>query len=76
MSKIEFIVDGMHCGGCCSRLKRVLEAAAGIDHAQVVLETRQLSVDFDAGTIDQDTIKGLISGAGFGVVSCSTAAAG
>lgn len=67
MSNVELTVLGMTCGGCSGRLKRVLEGADGVSAANIVLETKQVTVDFDAANIDENEIKSLIEGAGFSV---------
>lgn len=67
MSTLELTVDGMTCGGCTSRLKRLLEGAEGVKSTHIVLDTGQVSVDFDASRIGVDAIESVISDAGFTV---------
>ncbi len=67
MSRIEMKVEGMTCEGCCGRLKRVLEGAQGVASAQVVLQTGQVVVDYDADSIDVWAIQDLVEDAGFSV---------
>jgi uncharacterized membrane protein YraQ (UPF0718 family)/copper chaperone CopZ len=55
-------VDGMTCGGCSSRLERVLSAHPGIDQAQVDLQAAEAVV---TGLIGQDDLRAAITGAGF-----------
>ncbi|MPT47513.1 MAG: copper chaperone [Sphingobium sp.] len=69
MSAVQLTVDGMTCGGCSSRLKRVLEAADGVTSADIVLETKQVSVDFEDAQIGQSGIETIIQDAGFTVVA-------
>lgn len=69
MSNIELTVDGMKCGGCSGRLKRVLEETDGVKSTDIVLETKKVSVDFDEASIGIDAIKGVISDAGFTVMA-------
>lgn len=69
MSNIELTVEGMKCGGCSGRLKRVLEATDGITGTDIVLDTKKVTVEYDAADIDTDAIKGLIEGAGFTVLA-------
>ncbi|MDQ1118037.1 MULTISPECIES: heavy-metal-associated domain-containing protein [Pseudoxanthomonas] len=66
---IELTVDGMKCGGCSGRLKRVLEGTDGVQATQIVLETKQVAVDFDEAGIDVDAIKHVITDAGFTVLA-------
>lgn len=65
MSNIELKVDGMKCGGCSGRLKRVLEATDGVRSTDIVLETKQVTVDYDVASIDADGIRSVIEDAGF-----------
>lgn len=69
MTAVQLTVEGMTCGGCSSRLKRVLEGQEGIRTADVVLDTRQVSVDYDDTVIDATTIENAIADAGFSVAS-------
>ncbi len=69
MSNIELKVDGMKCGGCSGRLKRVLEGTDGVNSTEIVLETKQVTVDFDDASIGVDAIKGVIADAGFTVMA-------
>jgi len=69
MQQIELKVDGMTCSGCSGRLKRVLEATDGINSAEVVLETKQVTVDYDETSIGASVIHEAISDAGFSVMT-------
>ncbi len=69
MSNIELKVDGMKCGGCSGRLKRVLEATDGVKSTEIVLETKQVTVDYDDASIGVDAIKSVIEDAGFTVMA-------
>ena len=55
-------VDGMTCGGCSSRLERVLNAHDEINHAQVDLDAASAKVD---GSIAPATLEQVIIAAGF-----------
>ncbi|THF65296.1 heavy-metal-associated domain-containing protein [Pseudothauera rhizosphaerae] len=68
MSSIVLTVDGMKCGGCSGRLKRVLEESDGIHAAEAVLETRRVTVDFDERRVDPQAIRQRIEDSGFSVV--------
>lgn len=69
MSAVQLTVDGMKCGGCSSRLKRVLEAADGVTSADIELETKQVAVDFDEAMTGRDAIETIITDAGFAVLA-------
>ncbi len=55
-------VEGMTCGGCASRLERVLLATEGVTSASVSLEDKQVVV---VGPIDPEAIAAAVEQAGF-----------
>lgn len=55
-------VEGMTCGGCSSRLERVLNAHEAVDGAQVDLAAAKATV---AGSISAEALVEVITGAGF-----------
>ena len=59
---IEVKVEGMTCGGCASRLQRVLLAAEGVDTATVSFEEGKAVV---AGSATTDDVFAIVRGAGF-----------
>ena len=59
---IELKIDGMTCGGCASRLQRVLLAAEGVESAVVTFEAGTAVV---AGSRSLDDIRAVVRGAGF-----------
>ena len=59
---LEIGVEGMTCGGCSSRLERVLGKLEGVDSVRVVLETRTAHVE---GEVQEAAIRAAIEGAGF-----------
>jgi len=69
MQQIELKVDGMTCSGCSGRLKRVLEATDGVRAAEIVLETKQVTVEYDEASIGTSVIHEAISDAGFSVMT-------
>jgi len=69
MQHIELTVDGMKCGGCSGRLQRVLDATDGVQAADIVLETKQVSIQYDPARIDINAIHNVIADAGFSVIS-------
>ncbi|UYB51772.1 heavy-metal-associated domain-containing protein [Xanthomonas sp. AM6] len=69
MRHLELTVHGMTCGGCTARLKRVLEASAGVAAAEVVLAGGRVGVDYDEARIDPAAIERAIADAGFGVAA-------
>ncbi|MEB1530160.1 heavy-metal-associated domain-containing protein [Xanthomonas sp. WHRI 7945] len=69
MHHLQLTVQGMTCGGCAARLKRVLEASAGVAAAQIVLDGGRVDVDYDDARIDAAAIERAIVEAGFGVAA-------
>lgn len=67
MKNIELNVEGMHCGGCSSRLNRVLGNLDGVKSADANFENGIVKVSYDEGTIELDEIKECIADAGFSV---------
>jgi copper chaperone CopZ len=59
----------MTCGGCSSRLKRVLEQADGVTSADITLETRQAVIHFDPARVNAAVLKTLVEDAGFSVLA-------
>ena len=58
-------VEGMTCGGCSSRLERVLGKLEGVDKATVVLDTKRAHVE---GSVSEAAVRAAIEGAGFDAV--------
>lgn len=69
MSTLELTVEGMHCGGCSGRLKRALESTEGVVHADVVLETKRVTVEFDQARIQADALRERVRASGFSVAA-------
>jgi copper chaperone len=69
MRHLDLTVHGMTCGGCSARLKRVLDASAGVAAAEVVLDGGRVGVDYDEARTDAAAIERAIVDAGFGVAA-------
>ncbi|MCO4759874.1 MAG: permease [Myxococcales bacterium] len=61
-------VKGMTCGGCSSRLERVLNRDEAIDSARVLLDEERAEI---SGGVSVDRVVELIEGAGFEAVRSS-----
>ncbi|OBV29793.1 hypothetical protein BKN38_01585 [Helicobacter sp. CLO-3] len=48
MRQIEFIIEGMHCGKCASKVQNFVQEVSGVIGTQVSLEQKLLSVEYDA----------------------------
>ncbi len=67
MEHIELTVDGMTCDGCSARLKRVLEAADGVQAALIDRPSRRVAVDYDPARTGPAALREAVADAGFGV---------
>lgn len=67
MKNIELNVEGMHCGGCSSRLTRVLNNLDGVKNSEANFENGIVKVSYDEGTVGLDQIKESIVDAGFSI---------
>jgi copper chaperone len=62
-------VEGMTCMGCVNSVKNVLEKIPGVDSANVSLEQKQVTIQYDAATTKPSQFKDAIEGAGFEVIN-------
>lgn len=58
-------IDGMHCDGCASRVKRVLEKEPGVRGAEVSYAAGDARVKYDEQTVSPTRIRELIERAGY-----------
>lgn len=61
-------VDGMRCGHCKQAVEGAVSALAGVAMAQVDLEAKTLTVEFDDTQVALDAIKEAVEDQGFDVV--------
>lgn len=61
-----FVVKGMTCAACSSRVERVLNKKEGVNEAVVNLATEKLNIDFNKDKIDTEEIIEAIKKAGYG----------
>ena len=64
-------VEGMHCGGCSARLKRMLEALPKVESAAADHEAGTAEAVLNADLPD-DRIKAVIENGGFTVTKIET----
>lgn len=62
-------IKGMTCMGCVNSVKSVLERIPGVGSADVSLEQKQVTIQYDAATTQSSQLKDAIAGAGFEVVN-------
>ena len=68
METITLAVGGMTCSGCVASIGRALAAKQGVVDVDASLETGKVQVQFDAGSIDRDSVEAAIEAAGFDVL--------
>ena len=62
-------VKGMSCMGCVNKVKTGLENTAGVEGAEVSLEQKQVTVQYDEAKTRPDQLKDAIRKAGYEVMS-------
>lgn len=60
-------VTGMKCGGCENTVKTSLQAVDGIISVTPAFKENQVTVEFENEKVNLDTIKSVITQAGFSV---------
>ena len=58
-------VEGMSCGHCQMRVKKAVEAVEGIKKADVNLQTKQVTIDYEEGKANLEKVKAAIKEAGY-----------
>lgn len=58
-------VEGMSCMHCQLRVKNAVEAVEGVKRADVNLQTKQVTVDYEEGKANPEKIKDAIREAGY-----------
>ena len=55
----------MTCGGCVASVKRVLQEIDGVEKADVSLEAKQATIEYDEQRVEQARLRSAIEEAGF-----------
>lgn len=58
-------IEGMHCDGCASRVKRVLEKDPGVREADVSFAAGAATVKFNEHTVTPERLRELVETAGY-----------
>jgi copper chaperone len=58
-------VEGMSCMHCQLRVKKAVEAVEGIQRADVNLQTKQVTVDYEEGKANLEKVKDAIRESGY-----------
>ena len=61
-------IEGMTCMGCVNSVKNVLEKIPGLASAEVSLERKQATIQYDAATAGTVQFRNAIKDAGFEIV--------
>lgn len=59
-------IEGMHCDGCASRIKRLLETQAGVRQADVSYAAGEARVMHNEHVMTADRLREVVQGAGYG----------
>ncbi|CAN5846386.1 copper chaperone CopZ [soil metagenome] len=60
-------VPEIHCDHCSTSIEGALAPLDGVARASVDIDARQVTVDYDASTIDRDALIGTIEDQGYEV---------
>jgi copper chaperone CopZ len=63
--RVEFRVEGMHCGSCVALVQESLEEQVGVGSATVDLDAARAVVTFDPSAIDVDALAAVVAEAGY-----------
>jgi copper chaperone CopZ len=67
MKAASFTIEGMHCDGCASTIKALLDRQPGVHMATVSFTDRQARILYDPNAIDDDRLVAAIEKPGFRV---------
>jgi copper chaperone len=65
MVKVSIKVEGMSCGHCVMRVKKAIEGVEGVQRADVDLENKQATVEYEEGKASLEKVKAAIQEAGY-----------
>jgi copper chaperone len=58
-------VEGMSCMHCQMRVRKAVEAVEGVQKADVNLQTKQVTIDYEEGKANIEKVKDAIREAGY-----------
>jgi copper chaperone CopZ len=67
MKTATFRIEGMHCDGCASTIKGLLDRQSGVQIATVSFADRQARILYDPNATDEDRLVAAIEKPGFRV---------
>ena len=62
-------VPEVHCGHCKASIEGALSQLEGVEGAEVDLDARTVTVDYDEDRVERDTIVATITSIGYDVVA-------
>ncbi|HUT49823.1 MAG TPA: heavy metal translocating P-type ATPase [Alphaproteobacteria bacterium] len=65
---LDFMVEGVHCGGCVAKIERALAGEPGVTMARVNLSTRRLAVEWSGAPARGSALAAAVEKLGFGLV--------
>lgn len=65
MSQETIKVEGMSCGHCVMRVKKAVETVEGVLKANVDLQNKHVSIEYDEGKTNPEKFKAAIWEAGY-----------
>ena len=66
VASVNFVVDGVHCGGCVRRVERAVQGLGGVERGRLNLSTKRLNVVFDPRRVDAGDIAAAVISTGYG----------
>ena len=67
MKTATFTIEGMHCDGCASTIKTLLDRQPGVQMATVSFAERRARILYDPNATDEDRLVAAIEKPGFRV---------
>ncbi|MDH3233188.1 MAG: heavy metal translocating P-type ATPase [Alphaproteobacteria bacterium] len=65
---LDFMVEGVHCGGCVAKIERALSGEADVTNARVNLSTRRLALEWSGPPARGNALAAAVEKLGFGLV--------
>jgi len=69
MDTLQLDVPTVHCTSCKLNIEETLDELPGVDHSDVDLESKQVTVSFDPAAVTPSEIRTAIDQAGYPVAS-------
>ena len=69
MKTATFKIEGMHCDGCASTIKALVEREPGVKTAAVTFESGEARILYDPATIGEDRLVAAVEKPGFRVTA-------